>query len=110
MMTDDNPTAFFWEIAEPILAQEDISKGTMMGFPCLRTHGAFFASADQKSGNLIVKLPATYVNDLIEVGLGQSFAPAGHRFKEWVMISDRDGERWKTLMAEAQQFVASSDK
>ena len=34
---------YFWELAEPLLASEGVTRGTMMGFPCLRKHGAFFA-------------------------------------------------------------------
>lgn len=104
-MTADNPTTFFWELAEPLLAEEAITKSTMMGFPCLRVNGDFFASADHKTGNLIIKLSAKKVDEMIESGLGDPFAPAGRRFKEWVMISDRDPEHWHQLIAEARTFV-----
>ena len=104
-MTDNDPTAFFWSLAEPLLAEEAITKSTMMGFPCLRVDGGFFASADHRSGDLIVKLPATYVEELIEVGVGQPFAPAGRRFREWVLIADRDADHWQKLIGEARVFV-----
>ncbi len=104
-MTDDNPTTFFWRLAEPLLVEAAITKGTMMGFPCLRVNGDFFASAERQTGDLIVKLPASYVEELIDVGIGQPFAPAGRRFREWVLIADRDADRWQKLLAEARAFV-----
>ncbi|MDX1521696.1 MAG: hypothetical protein R3264_08720 [Anaerolineae bacterium] len=104
-MTDNDPTALFWKLAKPLLAEEAVTKGTMMGFPCLRVNGDFFASADHRSGDLVIKLPASYVEELIEVGIGQPFAPAGRRFREWVLIPDRDADRWRKLLAEARAFV-----
>lgn len=109
-MTATDLTTFFWTLAEPLLAREEITKGTMMGFPCLRVNGDFFASADHRTGDLIVKLPATYVEELIDVGIGRPFAPAGRRFKEWVLIPDRDADRWQQLLAEAQTFVEGKKK
>jgi hypothetical protein len=107
-MTDDSPTKFFWDLAGPLLAREDITKSTMMGFPCLRVNEAFFASADHRTGDLIVKLPADQVEEMIDIGLGQPFAPAGRRFREWVLISDRDADRWSELMLKALAFVEGS--
>jgi len=104
-MTDDSPTTFFWNLAKPLLARDDITKSTMMGFPCLRVNGAFFASADHRTGDLIVKLPADQVEEMTDIGLGQPFAPAGRRFREWVLISDRDAGRWTELMLKALAFV-----
>ena len=109
-MTTHIPTKFFWDLAEPLLARQGITKSTMMGFPCLRVNGEFFASADHKTGNLIVKLPTEKVDEMIDIGLGDPFAPAGRRFKEWVMISDRDPERWQQLISEAQDFVEGKSK
>ena len=102
----DEPTAFFWDVATPFLAAESITKGTMMGFPCLRRNGAFFASADRRSGDLVIKLAADRVNELIEAGVGAPFAPNGRRFREWVLIASRDEKQWRTLIEEARAFVA----
>lgn len=52
----------------------------MMGFPCLRVDGAFFASCDHRSGDLIVKLPEARVRELIAEKTGKPFAPAGRIF------------------------------
>ena len=106
-MSDDN-LAFFWSLAEPHLTEENIVKSTMMGFPCLRVNGDFFASVHHKTGDLIVKLPANRVLDLIETEVGEPFAPNGRRFKEWVAISNRDETLWQQLIHEARAFVMSS--
>lgn len=101
----DQPTALFWDVATPFLAHETVSKSTMMGFPCLRVNGGFFASTDHRTGDLIVKLAESRVNELIVAGVGRSFAPAGRRFRQWVAIPHRDAEQWQQLIAEAMRFV-----
>lgn len=101
----DTPAAFFWDLAAPLLAREGVSDGTMMGFPCLRVRGAFFASCDHRTGDLIIKLPRERVAALIAAGAGQPFAPAGRVFKEWLLVPDRDEARWEAHLAEAYAFV-----
>jgi len=104
-MTAETPTAFFWEAAEETLGADGVETSTMMGFPCLRVCGAFFASCDHRSGDLIVKLPAARVQELLTIGAGAPFAPAGRVFREWVLVADRDIGRWRALIAEARSFV-----
>jgi hypothetical protein len=58
----------FWRLAEPLLARPGVTRSTMMGLPCLRLDGAFFASCDRRTGDLLVKLPETRVGELIEAG------------------------------------------
>jgi hypothetical protein len=79
----EQPTDFFWEASAAVLAHGGVATGTMMGFPCLRFAGAFFASCDHRSGDLIVKLPRHRVEHLIQAGAGEPFAPAGRTFREW---------------------------
>jgi hypothetical protein len=95
----------FWALAEPMLASGRAERGTMMGLPCLRTDGAFFASLEPRSGHLIVKLPADRVAQLIEGGAGAPFAPNGRRFREWVLIERFDEAEWASLLEEARGFV-----
>ena len=101
----EQPTDFFWEVSAAALARSDMATGTMMGFPCLRVSGAFFASCDHRSGDLIVKLPRHRVEQLIGAGAGEPFAPAGRTFREWVLIGDRDPARWAGLIDEARAFA-----
>lgn len=101
----EKPSGFFDDVAVPLLAQPGVSPGTMMGFPCLRVDGQFFASCDHRTGDLIVKLPRDRVQALIDTGVGKPFAPAGRVFREWVLVEDRDETRWAALMDEARSFV-----
>jgi hypothetical protein len=101
-----DPAGFFWQAAAPALAHDGVATGTMMGFPCLRLSGAFFASCDHRSGDLLVKLSRRRVEQLIEAGTGKPFAPAGRTFREWVLIDDRDQARWIKLIDEARLFAA----
>jgi hypothetical protein len=104
----DSPTDFFHEISAAALTHTDVATGTMMGFPCLRVAGAFFASCDHRTGDLIVKLPRARVTELIADGTGKPFAPAGRTFREWVLIDDRDEARWTALINEARLFVGGT--
>jgi hypothetical protein len=51
-----------WSLAERLLERPDVTRSTMMGFPCLRIHNAFFASCDHRTGDLVGKGPA-FVED-----------------------------------------------
>ncbi len=97
----------FWDLAEPLLAS-GADRSTMMGHPCLRIEGDFFASMERQTGNLIVKLPATTVDKMIEAGTAKLFAPAGRRFKEWGLITNRDEDQWESLLHAALAFVRGS--
>src|ERR1700732_4107693 len=99
------PTDFCWEVSAAALTHSDVATGTMMGFPCLRVSGAFFASCDHRSGDLIVKLPKHRVEQLIRAGAGPPFAPAGRTFREGIRVSARDPARWAELIDEARAFA-----
>ena len=104
----ERPTDFFTRVSAAALARRGVTTGAMMGFPCLRVAGAFFASCDHRTGDLIVKLPPERVRQLIATGAGKPFAPAGRTFREWVLIEDRDPERWAELIDEALAFVGGN--
>lgn len=104
-MSEETHMEFFWKVAEPFLADANVTKSTMMGFPCMRINGDYFASSDHKTGDLIIKLAADRVEELIDAGVGHPFAPNGRRFREWVLFTDRDAERWADLIDEAKVFV-----
>lgn len=98
----------FWDLAEPLLARPGVERSTMMGLPCLRIHGDFFASCDRSTGDLLVKLPAARVDELVDTGRARSFAPAGRRFREWAAIPSERSRTWKRLVDEALAFVETA--
>lgn len=97
--------ARFWDLAEPLLARAGVTRSTMMGLPCLRWNGAFFASCDRRSGDLLVKLAERRVDELVGAGRAHSFAPAGRRFREWAAIPHDRSRTWKRLLDEAFEFA-----
>lgn len=100
-------TRLFWQLAERLLVEGRAERGTMMGFPCLRAGGAFFASLERGTGDLVVKLPAGRVAELVAGGTGIPFAPAGRVFREWVASPRADAEAWAALLEEAHRFVVA---
>ncbi len=87
------------------LTREDpsILRGTMMGLPCIRREGRFFASLERDTGRLILKLPSERVEELVAAGIGSPFAPNGKVFREWVALEE--GSDWDALTGEALAFA-----
>jgi hypothetical protein len=98
----------FWELVEPMFADAAIRPSTMMGLPCVRLNGRFFASLDRRTGALLVKLPADRVRRLIDAGYGEPFAPAGRTFREWAAITVPDRRRWQDFLTEARAYAAAA--
>ncbi len=105
---DDGPEACFDELVEPLLDQPDVTRSTMMGLPCLRRAGAFFASCDRRSGSLVVKLSEVRVDELVETDQALPFAPAGRRFRQWAAIPPAAHDAWAGYLAEAYAFAADT--
>ena len=96
----------FWELAAELQAADDrVVEGTIMGSPCLRVGKEFLAMPHHKKEGLVVKLPAERVASAIEEGEGESFAPAGKVFKEWLAVTSIDEDRWRALLLEGIDFV-----
>ncbi len=107
-MTIDETTAreeLFWDLANEMYTDPAVAEGTMMGFPCLRVNGQFFASLDKNTKNMIVKLPAARVEELVASGHGLPFAPSGRVFREWTALPVPDEETWRAFLHEAKEFV-----
>lgn len=96
----------FWALAEPLLEQAGVTRSTMMGFPCIRLNGDFFASCDHRNGNLVVKLDEQRVNELVDAGKAEPFAPSGRPFREWASIPLQKRRSWGPLLDEALQLAA----
>lgn len=97
----------YLHLVRELMADPAITEGTMMGLPCLRLNGAFFASLDRTTNDLIVKLPAARVTDLIDRGTGSTFAPNHRPFREWVAITRLDPSTWADLLWEAKGFAGT---
>lgn len=95
----------FWAVAEPLLEDSGVSRSTMMGLPCLRLDDRFFASFDRRSGDLIIKLAEARVDDLVDAGRANSFAPAGRRFRQWAAVAPDRLDDWPGLLDEAFAFA-----
>jgi hypothetical protein len=76
-----------------------------MGYPCLRSNGAFFACVERATGHLIVKLPGQRVKELVTTGQALPFAPNGRTFREWAAFPVADPVEWRALLAEARGFA-----
>lgn len=107
MSADANERAtLFAQLAERLPDDDPrVTHSTMMGFPCLRVEGKFFACIERATGNLIVKLAPERVNELVRTGSGQPFAPNGRVFREWVACPASAREAWTDLLDEAKGYV-----
>ena len=107
MTPPDDPEARFRAMADALLGQPGVTRSTMMGLPCLRRSGAFFASYDRRTGHLVVKLPQPRVDELVESGRAEPFAPAGRRFRQWASLPPVADDTWDALLREAHAFAAA---
>lgn len=93
------------ELVDKLLKEQGVHLSTVMNFPCLRYNGEFVCLYFAKSEELLVKIPAKRVNELIESGIGTEFRPAGKKFREWVLVSAEYENRFEQLMYEALNFA-----
>lgn len=96
----------FAELAEAMTATAGVTRSTMMGLPCLRRGGAFFAAWDRGTGALLVKLSPTRVDELLATGCAEPFAPAGRRFRQWAAVPPQRVQSWPGLLDEALRFAS----
>ncbi len=85
-------------------------KSTMMGSPCLRYKGQFFAMMFEREDALIIKVHEKRVNELIEQGKGREFNFTKKRFKEWVLIPRNFEDHYEELMLEALEKAKLTPK
>jgi TfoX/Sxy family transcriptional regulator of competence genes len=70
----------------------------------LKVHGRIFAMLVR--GELVLKLPRTRGDQLVESGDGARFdAGKGKPMREWFVLSPASTRRWLTLAEEALNFV-----
>lgn len=101
-----SPAELFWELIDELHGEDPrVAEGTIMGGRCARVGSEFLGCVDHRGSGLVVKLPKSRVDELIEQGHGQPFAPAKKVFKEWVSIPKLDRRQWKGLLRESIAFV-----
>jgi hypothetical protein len=102
-MTSTDVEAIFDRAAKRL---RGIERGKMLSASGLRdpAAGKFFAFV--AGGQLVVKLPAERVTELIASGQGRVFdAGKGRPMKEWVGLSPGDEAACAAYMREARKFV-----
>ena len=111
-MTDHPSPArkLYEDLTDDLLYDPAVGRSTMMGHPCVRRAGRFFASFDPRADCLVVKLPAERVEALIDAGEGEPFAPNGKVFREWVSVPTPDASSWARLLAEALDFAGPAQQ
>jgi hypothetical protein len=108
--TVEDAQELYDELTDDLLYDPAVGRSTMMGFPCVRRAGRFFASFDARAEALVVKLPRERVAELVGAGVGDPFAPNGRVFREWVSLPSPDRERWRRILSEALDFATSDDE
>ena len=100
-MSAPTPADRFWRVAETLLERPGVTRGTMMGFPCLRFDGDFFASWDPHRQALVAKLDARAVTAMIDAGRAEPFAPSGRPFREWASVPADRSRTWRRVLEQA---------
>jgi hypothetical protein len=104
------PDDAFAELTDRWVGQPGVQLKRMMSSPGLTIDGSIFAMLTR--GQLVVKLPAERVGELVAAGDGVPFSPRADRpMREWVVLTaSPDVERWEALAQEAFGFVTSLPK
>ena len=100
-------TELFESVSAELLASHPgDDRGRMLRSPGLKAAGKFFAFATKD--DLVVKLPAARVAELIVTGAGRPCSPArGRPMREWVRVRPADREACAAFLAEARSFVTA---
>lgn len=83
----------------------DLEQGRMFTATGLKTAGKFFAMTSR--GELVVKLPAERVDELVAAGRGHPFEAGRRVMKEWVSLRPDDEATCAAYVTEARSFVAA---
>ena len=99
----------YLDLTEPLLGRAGVTRSTMMGLPCMRMDGTFFASFDHRTDDLLIKLSEAQADALVATGKAHAFAPAGRRFREWAAVPPTS-RSWAKLIDAAVQHVSTATK
>jgi hypothetical protein len=98
----------FEAVAGRLVAENPgLEQARMFGSTGLRTESGKFAGF-ARGDELVVKLPADRVGELLETGEGSVFdAGKGKPMKEWVTLHPADEQALEGYLLEAREFVAA---
>jgi hypothetical protein len=98
----------FERVAGRLVAENPgLEQARMFGSTGLRTESGKFAGF-ARGDELVVKLPADRVAELLESGEGSVFdAGKGRPMKEWVTLRPADEQALERYLLEAREFVAA---
>jgi hypothetical protein len=96
----------FATAAEDLLARDEtVERGRMLQSPGLRSAGRFFAFVT--TSDLVVKLPAGRVAELVHSGTGRPCEIRhGAPMREWVRLSPTDPRSCARYLSEACDYVS----
>jgi hypothetical protein len=96
----------FAPVVAAFARRRDVELAPMFASSGLRTNGKFFAIG--VSGELVLKLPAPRVRELLAQKLGRAFRRGEHgpAMKEWIRIPSEAGD-WLALSREAYAHASS---
>ena len=91
-----------------LLPLPEVKPGKMFGCPAYYIHGKMFACLF--TDGIILKLPESQVNTLIEEGTAVPFEPKGRgKMREWVKLEVAEANDYlvyQDLFSQSSQFVA----
>jgi TfoX/Sxy family transcriptional regulator of competence genes len=99
----------FADLAEQFAGEEGVelprdAAPRRFGSTALTVNGSIFAMLTR--GELVVKLPARRVADLVSAGAGRPFESGrGRPMREWVVVVGDEPQEWNELAREALRFV-----
>jgi hypothetical protein len=104
------PEARFEDLVDELIGTDGVTPprgGSGFGRSALRYQGKIFAMFVR--GQLVVKLPAQRVGELIADGDGVRFdANKGTPMKEWFSLDPQSPRAWLPLAREALEFASSA--
>ena len=87
-----------------VAASPDVEPGRILHSTGLKTRGKFFAFVAR--GELVVKLSAARVDELVDAGAERFDANKGRPMREWVRLRPTDEQQCEAYASEARAFVA----
>lgn len=111
----ETPSERFARLVKTMLARSDATYGSdesrgarrSFGSTSLKANGKIFAMLVKD--RLVVKLPATRVEESVAAGTGERFDPGHGRVqKEWFSVRSDSIDDWLALATESEAFVGKA--